>query len=49
MPFLSEGEIKKNEFEEQKDQLLEKQKSLGSKHKDTDVTDLMEVSGATRA
>jgi DNA damage-inducible protein 1 len=30
VPFLSEGEIKKNEFEEEKQALLEKQKSMGS-------------------
>ena len=30
MPFLSDGQIKKNKFEDAKDLLLEKQKSYGS-------------------
>lgn len=43
VPFLSEGEIKKNEFEEEKEALLEKQKSIGSKHNEQDVKELMEI------
>ena len=45
VPFLSEGEIKKNEFEEEKQALLERQKSLGSKFKESDIKELMEISG----
>ncbi len=40
VPFLSEGEIKKNQFEEEKDALLEKQKSMGSKVNEEDVKEL---------
>lgn len=37
VPFLSEGEIKKNFFEEEKEALLERQKSMGSKFNDQDI------------
>jgi DNA damage-inducible protein 1 len=47
VPFLSEGEIKKNEFEEQKELMMEKQKSLGTKFNENDVKHLMDVFGAT--
>lgn len=49
VPFLSEGEIKKNEFEEEKQALLEKQKSMGAKFKESDVKELMEIGGFTKA
>jgi NACalpha-BTF3-like transcription factor len=49
VPFLSEGEIKKNFFEEEKEALLERQKSMGSKFNENDLKDLMEATGATRA
>lgn len=48
VPFLSEGEIKKNEFEEEKQELMERQKSLGSKFNEADVNDLMEISGMNK-
>lgn len=43
VPFLSEGEIKKNEFEEEKEALMERQKSLGSRFNEKDVKELMEL------
>ena len=43
VPFLAEGEIKKNMFEEEKDALLEKQKSLGSKLNEGDVKEPIEM------
>ena len=43
VPFLSEGEIHKNKLEEEKDALLERQKSLGSKHNEADIKSLMEL------
>lgn len=43
VPFLSEGEIKKNEFEEEKEALMERQKSLGSRFNEQDVKELMEL------
>lgn len=43
VPFLSEGEIKKNQFEEEKEALLEKQKSLGAKLNETDVKEMMDM------
>ena len=48
VPFLSEGEIKKNEFEEEKQALMERQKSMGSKFKEADIKELMEIGGCTR-
>jgi len=48
VPFLSEGEIRKNEFEEEKQALLERQKSLGSKFREEDVKELMEVGNFSR-
>ena len=48
VPFLSEGDIKKNQFEEEKDALLEKQKSLGSKINEDDVKELTQM-GFTRS
>jgi hypothetical protein len=47
VPFLSEGEIHKNKLEEEKDAMLERQKSLGSKHNESDIKSLMEL-GYTR-
>ena len=43
VPFLSEGEIKKNEFEEEKDAIMQKQKSMGSTFKEADVKSLMDI------
>ncbi len=43
VPFLSEGEIKKNQFEEEKQSLLDQQKQLGSKTNEADVKELMEL------
>jgi hypothetical protein len=43
VPFLSEGEIKKNEFEEDKETLLEKQKSMGTHFNEGDVKALMDL------
>jgi Holliday junction resolvasome RuvABC DNA-binding subunit len=43
VPFLSEGEIKKNQFEEEKELLLERQKSLGSRLNEADVKELMDM------
>ena len=48
VPFLSEGEIKKNQFEEEKEALLERQKSMGSKLNENDVKELMELGGVSR-
>jgi Holliday junction resolvasome RuvABC DNA-binding subunit len=47
VPFLSEGEIKKNQLEEEKELMLERQKSLGSKINENVVKELMEL-GFTR-
>jgi Holliday junction resolvasome RuvABC DNA-binding subunit len=41
--FLSEGEINKNAFEEEKDAILEKQKSLGGHFNEADVKGLMDL------
>ena len=43
VPFLSEGEIKKNEMEEEKQSMIDQQKAMGAKHNETDVTELMEM------
>lgn len=43
IPFLSEGEIKKNEFEEEKQLMLERQRSMGAKVNEKDLKDLMEL------
>jgi len=45
--FLSEGEIKKNQFEEEKELMLERQKSLGSRQNEDDIKSLIEM-GFTR-
>jgi DNA damage-inducible protein 1 len=37
VPFLSEGEIKKNQFEEEKQAVLEKQHSMGARLNEADV------------
>ena len=47
VPFLSDGQIKKNQFEEEKQLLMEKQKSLGSNVNEADVSSLLEL-GFTR-
>lgn len=43
IPFLSEGQIKKNIFEEEKEALLERQRSMGSRLNEGDVKFLMEM------
>lgn len=43
VPFLSEAEIKKNQFEEEKLSLIDQQKQLGSKSNEADVKELMEL------
>lgn len=43
VPFLSEGEIKKNQMEEEKELLMERQRSMGSKFNEADVKQLMEM------
>lgn len=43
VPFLSDGEIKKNDMEEEKQMLLEKQKSMGMKTNESDLKELMEM------
>lgn len=48
MPFLGEGEIKKNLFEEEKEMMLNRQKSKGSKMNEAAVNSLMEM-GYSRA
>ncbi len=47
VPFLSEGEIKKNSLEEEKNELKEQLKQAGFKHNETHVKELMEL-GFTR-
>lgn len=47
MPFLSEGEIKKNQLEEEKELMLERQKSLGSRQNEDDIKSLIGM-GFTR-
>ena len=43
VPFLSEGEIKKNNLEEEKNELLEQQKRAGFKVNEADVKELMDL------
>jgi Holliday junction resolvasome RuvABC DNA-binding subunit len=43
VPFLAEGDILKNNFEEEKEALLEKQKSIGCKFNEDDVKSLMDL------
>lgn len=43
VPFLAEGDIHKNMFEEEKEAMLEKQKSMGCKFNEEDVKSLMEM------
>eukprot|EP00350_Pseudokeronopsis_sp_OXSARD2_P012078 CAMPEP_0170560720 /NCGR_PEP_ID=MMETSP0211-20121228/50532_1 /TAXON_ID=311385 /ORGANISM="Pseudokeronopsis sp., Strain OXSARD2" /LENGTH=133 /DNA_ID=CAMNT_0010875281 /DNA_START=836 /DNA_END=1234 /DNA_ORIENTATION=+ len=43
VPFLSEAEIKKNQMEEEKELLMERQKSMGSKFNENDVKTLMDL------
>jgi len=47
VPFLSEGEIRKNAFEEEKDVIMEEQKKAGFKPNEVDVKSLMDM-GFTR-
>jgi DNA damage-inducible protein 1 len=47
VPFLSEGEIRKNAFEEEKDAIMEEQKKAGFKVNEADVKSLMDL-GFTR-
>lgn len=43
VPFLSEGEIKKNEFEEEKQALVDAQRKGGAKLNESDVKELMDM------
>ena len=43
VPFLSEAEIKKNEFEEEKQQLLKRERSQGSQVNEADLKALMDL------
>ena len=43
VPFLSEGEIKKNAMEEEKEALVDQQKKAGFKPNDADVKELMDM------
>ena len=47
VPFLSEGEIKKNDQEEEKEAFVDQQKKSGIKPNDADVKELMDM-GFTR-
>jgi DNA damage-inducible protein 1 len=48
VPFLSEGEIKKNHFEEEKEALLEKQRLMGSRLNEADVKELTDMGFSRR-
>ena len=43
VPFLGEGEIKRNMFEEEKEMMMKRQASHGSKVNETAVNELMEM------
>ena len=48
VPFLSEAEIKKNQFEEEKQSLIDQQKQMGVKMNENDIKELVDL-GFTRA
>jgi DNA damage-inducible protein 1 len=48
VPFLSEAEIKKNQFEEEKQHLIDQQKQMGIKMNENDIKELTDL-GYTRA